>query len=161
MQTLVAPPRILPRQPQDQLDRGGRPGLRGWVHLRVTRARCQRSSVSGVTRNDRHADRGSARLSKANSARSTGRYSIRFTWRRSNRDLMLQHENLKFLGSVAAGSPGQQGHQSARKQMQEGQHHQAMIPNARQMIDARSDRISAPHGRLWSGCCRPAAAPPA
>ena len=62
---------------------GGRPGLRGWVHLRLTMARCQRSNVSGVTRNDRHADRGSARLSKASSARSAGRYSTRFTWRRS------------------------------------------------------------------------------
>ncbi len=62
---------------------GGRPGLRGWVHFRVSSARCQRSNVSGVTRNDRHADRGSTRLSKAGSARSAGRYSTRFTWRRS------------------------------------------------------------------------------
>jgi hypothetical protein len=44
---------------------------------------------------------------------------------------MLQHENLKFLSGVAAGSPGQQGRQSAREQIQEGQHHQTMIPNSR------------------------------
>jgi hypothetical protein len=43
---------------------------------------------------------------------------------------MLQHESLKFLGGVAAGSPGQQGHQSVREQIQEGQHHQTMIRTA-------------------------------
>jgi hypothetical protein len=65
LQTLVALPRILP--PAAAADRGCAAGS----ILRVTMARCQRSNVSGVTRNDRHADRGSAR------------YSMRFTWRRS------------------------------------------------------------------------------
>jgi hypothetical protein len=44
---------------------------------------------------------------------------------------MFQHEDLEFLGGVAASSPVQQGHQAAREQIQEGQHHQTMIPNAR------------------------------
>ena len=51
-----------------------------------------------------------------------------------HRDLMLQHEDLEFLGGVAAGSPVQQGHQAARAQIRAdkgGQHHQTMIPNAR------------------------------
>jgi hypothetical protein len=86
---------------------GGRPGLRGWVHLRVTMARCQRSNVSGVTRNDRHADRGSARLSKASSAPVRRPVLDPLHLAAWHRDLMLQHENLKFLGGVATGSPGQ------------------------------------------------------
>src|SRR5439155_15795831 len=60
----------------------------GWTGDRVRsqwRAairRCQRSKVSGVTKNERHPERGSTRLNAASNARSAGRSAGRCTWRR-------------------------------------------------------------------------------
>jgi hypothetical protein len=55
---------------------GGRPGPRRFRHRRhlcLAASRCHRSSVSGVTRKERHRSRGSSRLSPARIARSAGR----------------------------------------------------------------------------------------
>ena len=71
---LVAPARVLPRQPQHQLaissPIGGRPLRLEYVQRRATRRRCQRSSVAGVTRSDRQRDRGNNRLAAARKTRS-------------------------------------------------------------------------------------------
>jgi hypothetical protein len=72
---LIAPARILPRQPRRTSSRvsgliGGRPTRRGYVQRRVTSHRCQRKSVAGVTMNAVQRSRGSSRLKAAKKARS-------------------------------------------------------------------------------------------
>ena len=70
---LAAFSRALPRRAWVSTDVAGRPGRRcGYVQRRDTSSRCQRSSVAGVTKNDTHARRGSARLNAASRARSAG-----------------------------------------------------------------------------------------
>ena len=49
---------------------GGRPQRPPYVQRRATRRRCQRSSVAGVTMNDRQLGRGSSRLAAASNTRS-------------------------------------------------------------------------------------------
>jgi hypothetical protein len=49
---------------------GGRPGALGWVHFLVTRRRCQRSRVPGVTIRRLRSTVGRIRASAASSARS-------------------------------------------------------------------------------------------
>jgi hypothetical protein len=51
--------------------------------LRVTKRRCHRRIVPGVTRKIDQWERGSPRLSAARIARSAGWNSARLTWRRS------------------------------------------------------------------------------
>src|SRR5438046_2437693 len=71
---LVAPARVLASQPQHQLadllvDR--RPtAATAVVQRRATSRRCQRSSVAGVTMNDRQLGLGSSRLAAASNTRS-------------------------------------------------------------------------------------------
>src|SRR5437867_1968879 len=66
---LVAPARVLARQPEHQLadlvaDRRP-PAATAICPAAGDEARCQRSSVAGVTRNDRQLDRGNYRLAAA------------------------------------------------------------------------------------------------
>jgi hypothetical protein len=62
----------------------GRPGRRyAYVQRRATSSRCQRRTVAGLTKNEDHAERGSARLKAASSARSTVPSCGRATWRSS------------------------------------------------------------------------------
>src|SRR5579859_822724 len=65
----------------------GSPGPRcAYVQRRATSSRCQRSTVAGVTNNDRrHACRGSTPLKAANTARSPGLSAGRATCRLSTR----------------------------------------------------------------------------
>jgi hypothetical protein len=62
---------------------GGRPGRRcGYVQWQATSRRCQRRSVSGLTKNAPHERRGNTRLSAVSSNRSSDVNRGRFTCRR-------------------------------------------------------------------------------
>jgi hypothetical protein len=84
---LVAPARILAREPEDELAdlaaerRSARPA--GVVQRRATSPRCHRSSVLGVTKNEPQRERGSSRLAAASRSRSLGRNCGRPACRRS------------------------------------------------------------------------------
>ena len=62
---------------------GGRPSRAVYVQRFATSRRCQRSSVVGVTRNERQLACGSSRLAAARKTRSAGLSSGGPTWRRS------------------------------------------------------------------------------
>jgi hypothetical protein len=84
---LVTPARVLTRQPEHQLpdlaaDRRP-PAATPYVQRRATSRRCQRSSVVGVTRNDRQLDRGNSRLAAAKKTRSLIASCGRLVCRRS------------------------------------------------------------------------------
>jgi hypothetical protein len=87
--TRYPPTRVLPRQPQHEFRTSvgvdGRPGRRcGYVHLRATNSRCQRSNVAGLTNAERrHVCRDRTWPSAASSARSTCVSCGRATWRSS------------------------------------------------------------------------------
>jgi hypothetical protein len=98
---------------------GGRPGLRGWVHFAGDHG--PMPAQQRLWRDQERPPRRPGQRPVLDALHLAAQH----------RDLMLQHENLKLLGGVAAGSPGQQGHQSAREQIRERQHRQTMIPNSR------------------------------
>jgi hypothetical protein len=76
---------------------GGGPGGRwGLVHFLDTSWRCHRKSVSGRTRNERHASRGSSLPAAARNALSEVRYTGRLTCRRRMGDLVTQDRVLEF-----------------------------------------------------------------
>jgi hypothetical protein len=84
--SLIAPARVLAREPHHQLAHarsvGGRPALpRGYVQRPRTSWRCQRRSVAGVTTNPCWRRCGSNRASAAMKARSAGRSGARACWR--------------------------------------------------------------------------------
>ena len=66
----VAPTRVLPRKPNDDLTHLGRrrratgTADTGYVRRRATSSRCQRRSVAGFTKNDPHGPRGGTRLTQ-------------------------------------------------------------------------------------------------
>ena len=62
---------------------GGRPTRHGYVEPLATSRRCQRSSVVGVTTNERQRARGNRRLAAERKTRSEGLSSGRASWRRS------------------------------------------------------------------------------
>jgi len=75
LDALVAPARILLREADDQLlqlviQRWSPVAVTGNVHDPATMRRCQRSSVSGLTRKQDQRDRGNTRLIAASRARS-------------------------------------------------------------------------------------------
>jgi len=71
--------------------------------------RCQRSSVSGLTRKHDHDQRarGRTRLTATSSARSANSSLGRGTWRRVQ-ELAAQDEDLQVLGGVAVGEQHEQ-----------------------------------------------------
>jgi hypothetical protein len=85
---LVAPARVLPGQRMisccTSWSSGGRPVWRcGLVQAPATSRRCQRSRVSGLTKQHDQRERGNTRLMAASNARSAGPSLGRAVWRRS------------------------------------------------------------------------------
>ena len=76
---------------------------RGKIHDPAIRWRCQRSSVSGLTKKQDQRDRGSTRLIAASRARSVGSKPGPWNLATQDGELVAQHQDLQVLGGVATG----------------------------------------------------------
>jgi hypothetical protein len=128
----ATPPGILPAETRDEIDRLSikrRPTgpRRRQVHLRLTSSRCHRRSVRGVTMNEAHRSRDSARLAAARSARSRSFSSGRRTVRREHPHLVAEGGVLE-LELRDAPSVGEHSEQANEHEVGEGSQGARMLP---------------------------------
>src|SRR6266536_3293230 len=100
----------------------GRPGRRcGYVQRRATSSRCQRSSVTGETKNDGHARRGSATKRRQQSPIS--RLKLRTPdLPLQHEQLVAQHEDLDLLLTLRPQPQHEQLQQPPQRPVQKRQH---------------------------------------
>jgi hypothetical protein len=111
--------------------------------------RCQRSSVGGVTRNDAHRSRGSARLAAASRARSSGVNLGRPALRRSTRSWCLSTRISRSL--VPSSAFGRTSRRVSRRRSTRAR--RASTDGTERLLTTRI-RVSAPHS-LWNTLADP------
>ena len=130
----MAPARILAREPQHQLPHLGRQARRprwpgGCRHFRRTSARCQRSSVRGVTRSTPRDERGRWHAAAASRARSAVRSFGRATWRRRISSSCRSTSSFDVFHIQAATATNKRAQQSPNGEVEEGEGHAADPPS--------------------------------
>jgi hypothetical protein len=97
----------------------GRPGRRpGYVQRRATSRRCHPSSVSGVTKNQRHRSRGSSRLAGGEEHPVRGPQCRASRLPAQHRELMAEHHDLKLLVIGRAKAQQHKRHRPAKDHVQ-------------------------------------------